>query len=360
MRPFHGTVAVTGLNATDNPGPGVAVIRALRSDPLFQGKIVGLAYDALDPGAYLPGIVDAAFMIPYPSAGRQALFDRLAYIKRTAGLDVLVPTLDSELPALLDQEPTLRAMGIGTFMPTKAQYDQRAKARLDELRTEHGVSVPLSTPLFDANALYSLHLRFPLPWVIKGVFYGAQICHTLEQALAAFHKMAAKWGLPVIGQHYVPGEDLCVAAVGDGQGGLIGAVPMKKLMTTDNGKGWAGVTITDAPLMDMTRQIMAALQWRGPCEVEVLRSHADGSYHLLEINPRFPAWVDLTAGAGNNLPMAAVRLARGEPVAPNHDYTVGAAFVRASVNQLVHIADLAPLSTLGELHPDPKLERQFA
>ena len=43
------TVAVTGLNATDNPGPGVAVIRALRdADPAI--RIIGLAYDALDPG----------------------------------------------------------------------------------------------------------------------------------------------------------------------------------------------------------------------------------------------------------------------------------------------------------------------
>ena len=34
------TVAVTALNATDNPGPGVSVIRALRHDPgpkLFVG-----------------------------------------------------------------------------------------------------------------------------------------------------------------------------------------------------------------------------------------------------------------------------------------------------------------------------------
>ncbi len=296
MRPYTGTVAVTGLNATDNPGPGVAVIRALRADPLFKGRIVGLAYDALDPGVYLPGLVDAAYMIPYPSAGRSAIFDRLAYIKQSVGLDVLIPTLDSELPAYLDQEATLRAMGIGTFLPSRAQYDQRAKARLDELRTEHGVSVPESAPLFEASELYSLRPSIGFPVVIKGVFYGAEICHTLDEAVTAFHQLAAKWGLPIIAQRYIPGEDLCVAAVGDGQGGLIGAVPMKKLMTTDKGKGWAGVTVQDGPLMAITRQVMRALKWRGPCEVEVLRD-ADGGYHLLEVNPRFPAWVDLSAGA---------------------------------------------------------------
>ncbi len=58
--------------------------------------------------------------------------------------------------------------------------------------------------------------------------------------------------------------------------------------------------------------------------------------------------------------MAAVRLSAGEPVAPNLDYVVGAAFVRASVNQLVHISDFAPLSTLGELHPNTQTTRHTA
>ena len=34
------TVAVTGMNATDNPAPGVAVARALRAAPDFAGRIV--------------------------------------------------------------------------------------------------------------------------------------------------------------------------------------------------------------------------------------------------------------------------------------------------------------------------------
>ncbi len=40
------TVAVTGLNATDNPGPGVSVIRSLRHDHDFKGRVVGLYYGA--------------------------------------------------------------------------------------------------------------------------------------------------------------------------------------------------------------------------------------------------------------------------------------------------------------------------
>lgn len=346
MVPFTGTVAVTGLNATDNPGPGLAVVRALRADPRFQGRIIGLAYDAMDPGLYTPNVLDGAMLIPYPSAGREALLARLAWCQQRFGLDVLIPTLDSELPALCDQEPLLESMGIRTFLPTRAQYDMRSKARLDEL-TAHGVPVPKAIPISDPSTLYTIHEELGgFPLVVKGVFYGATIAWNVSEAIAGFHKQAAEWGLPVIVQEHVSGEELNVCVVGDGDGGIVGAVPMKKLMLTKSGKGWAGVTIDDPGLMEMAASTIAALKWRGPCELEVMRDDR-GGFHLMEINPRFPAWCDLSAGAGHNLPMAYVDLAMDRtPHLP--DYRVGTAFVRVSINQIVDVAAFEGLSTVGE------------
>ncbi len=346
MKQFTGTVGVTGLNATDNPGPGLAVVRALRSDPRFAGRIIGLPYDAMDPGLYTPDVLDGAMLIPYPSAGREALFARLAWCQQRFGLDVLIPTLDSELPALCDQEELLERMGIRTFLPTRAQYDMRSKARLDELRA-HGVPVPKAIAVSDASSLYTIHEELGgFPLVVKGVFYGATVAWNVSEAVAGFHKQAAEWGLPVIVQEYVSGEELNVCVIGDGEGGIVGAVPMKKLMLTKSGKGWAGVTINDPGLMAMAEKTIDALKWRGPCELEVMRD-PEGGFHLMEINPRFPAWCDLSAGAGHNLPMAYVDLAMGEQVslAP---YRVGTAFVRASINQIVDVAAFEGLSTVGE------------
>jgi carbamoyl-phosphate synthase large subunit len=348
MRPFTKTVAVTGLNATDNPGPGVAVIRALRQSPNFQGKIVGLAYDALDPGLYLPGLVDAAFLIPYPSAGREALFARLQYICENYGIDVLIPTLDSELPALVGQEEALREMGIETYLPRAQELEKRAKANLYRLNDDYHLPVPKSVTLTSVEPLFSLHERMKFPVVVKSVFYGAETVYSPDEAVAAFHRAAAKWGMPVIVQQHVKGEEYNVAAIGDGEGGLIGAVAMKKILLTDLGKGWAGVTIADNALLDLAAGIVKALSWRGPCEIEVIRDDA-GQFHLLEINPRFPAWIDLTAGAGQNQPLAAVRLAMGEEVEPLLSYTTGMAFVRISIDQILPISEIAAISTIGEV-----------
>ena len=59
-------VGISGINAMDNPGPGVGVARSLKADQELAVKIVGLAYDALEPGNYLDWLFDKVFILPYP------------------------------------------------------------------------------------------------------------------------------------------------------------------------------------------------------------------------------------------------------------------------------------------------------
>ena len=123
-------VAVTGLNAIDSPGPGVAVIRALRDG--FPGKIriIGLSYETLEPGIYLHDIVDKTYQIPYPSAGLDALFNRLMFIHQQENLQVIIPNFDAELYNFIKIGSSLRSEGIETFLPTNEQFDARDKINL--------------------------------------------------------------------------------------------------------------------------------------------------------------------------------------------------------------------------------------
>ena len=136
------TIAVTGLNATDNPGPGVPVLRSLRDGARPGERRVGLTYDALDPGVYARDLADQVFLLPYPSAGAHAFLERLRSIHERAPLDVIIPTLDAELPLFIALEPQLRAMGIALFVPTREQLDLRAKAQLAALGRAAGIDVP--------------------------------------------------------------------------------------------------------------------------------------------------------------------------------------------------------------------------
>jgi carbamoyl-phosphate synthase large subunit len=348
--PIRCTVAVTGMNATDNPAPGVAVARALRHEPAFQGRIIGLGYDALDPGFYMEGLLDGGAVIPYPSTGKDALLARLKSLREAYGIDVLIPTLDSELRAVIGLTEDLRALGIRTFVPTLDSLERSSKPRLPELNESAGVRVPDSEAISTPDSIPRLVRRFGLPVMVKGPLYGGDVAYSESDALHSFHKYVATWGVPVILQKFVAGEEYNVAAIGDGEGGLVGAVAMRKMALTDKGKGWSGVTVDNPSLLDMTRAVVRALQWRGPLEVEVLRESKSGDLYVAEINPRFPAWIYLSAGAGQNLPFACVRLSLGLPVPhPLPAYKVGTLFVRISLDQISDLHTYEQLTARGIL-----------
>ena len=61
--------------------------------------------------------------------------------------------------------------------------------------------------------------------------------------------------------------------------------------------------------------------------------------YLIEINPRFPAWVYLATGVGLNLPSQLLRCSLGLPPAAAADYEAGKLFVRYSYDL---VTDMAP------------------
>ena len=117
-----------------------------------------------------------------------------------------------------------------------------------------------------------MHERITYPFYIKGPYYGATLVRSYHEAVVAYHRAWAQWGGPIIAQEQVHGVELNVAAVGDGKGGMLGAVAMKKLVLTDKGKGWAGVTILDEKLVALAAAFLRTTHWPGACELEIMRS----------------------------------------------------------------------------------------
>ena len=184
--------------------------------------------------------------------------------------------------------------------------------------------------------------------VVKGKFYDAIIAHTLEQAQKAFYKLSAKWGFPIIVQQFITGTEINIAVLGDGKGNTISSIPMRKLYITDKGKAWAGITLEDETLIDLAKKFVAATHWKGGCELEIMRT-VDGTPYIMEINPRFPAWIYLTAAAGQNQPAALARMALGETVTPYTDYEVGKIFIRYAWDHITDVKEFQQISGFGEL-----------
>ncbi len=341
-------IAVTGLNNVDSPGPGVPVIRAIKDSGNFDGEIIGLIYDALEPGAYMKEVSVRNYMIPYPSSGIDNLLERLQFIQEKEKIDVIIPTLDSELYAFTKLAPQLLEIGIKTFLPTIQNLNLRSKDKLFEFCDKNNINVPKNILALSVKDLYKIPADLKYPVAVKGIFYDAYIANNFEEALAAFHKISNKWGLPVIVQEYINGDEYNVCALGDGAGEMIGAVAMKKLYITDKGKAWAGVTIHENKLIELSLKIINILKWRSGTELEFVKDKKSNQYYMIEINPRFPAWVYLSVAAGQNLPYALLQLALGEKVNSMKEYEIGKIFIRYSWDLITDIKDFEQISVKGE------------
>lgn len=341
-------IAVTGLNAIDSPGPGVSVIRAIRECPDFETRIIGLSYESLEPGLYMHDIVDKSYQIPYPSAGTDTLMGRLMYIHQIEHIDLIIPNFDAELFNFIKLKDKLTEEGIRTFLPEMSQFEARDKIKLYEFGKKHGLMMPEDRIIYQVKELTQAAETLGYPLVVKGKFYDAIIANTLEQAQKAFYKIQAKWGLPIIVQEFINGTEINVAALGDGEGNAISIIPMRKLYITDKGKAWAGITLDDNSFIELARKFVRVTKWRGGCELEIMQT-ADGKPYIMEVNPRFPAWIYLTAAAGQNQPATLVKMALGEKVEPFETYEVGKIFIRYAWDLITDIREFQKISGTGEL-----------
>ncbi|RYE21926.1 MAG: ATP-grasp domain-containing protein [Sphingobacteriaceae bacterium] len=340
-------IGITGLNATDNPGPGIPVIRALRDGFGNNIRIIGLCYEPLEPGIYLKNVVDKTYQIPYPAAGANALLERLQHICQQENLQVLIPNFDAELYNFIILERPLKQLNIHTFLPSQQQLAMRDKVNLSVLGEQLQFNVPESYTITKIISLKEAAEKTGFPLVIKGKYYDAQVAETPQQAQEAFHKLSVKWGLPLIVQQFISGTEINVAVLGDGKGKVISQVSMRKMYITEKGKAWAGTTIADQDLADLAQQFTQKTQWKGAFELELIRNN-QGKLYVIEINPRFPAWIYLAAAAGQNQPKTLVQMALGEEVAPFETYQTGKVFIRYAWDLITDIAEFQQIAAFGE------------
>ena len=263
------TVAVSGINAIDNPGPGTGIMKSLKESGL-EVRTIGLAYDALEPGIYMDDTVDKTYIMPYPSGDRASFIRRIEYIHSIEKLDVIISALDAELPIYMDIENELAEMGIKMLIPSKEMFKLRNKADLKKIAEDIGVKIPEYFVCTSYADLISAVNVLGYPCMVKGPFYEAFKATSFSEAEAHFNKIANKWGYPIIVQKFITGEEFDVIACGNGKGDDLGVFAIRKMTTTALGKVWNAVSIHNEGLISATQRLIKHLSWRGGLEFEVL------------------------------------------------------------------------------------------
>jgi carbamoyl-phosphate synthase large subunit len=320
-RPFR--ILVTGVG-----GPAaIAAMKSLRADDTVE--LLAADMDPWAAGLYLvpPG---ARALVPPGSA--PGFTGSLLATCVALGVNIVLPTVDSELEPLAAARDTFALAGIELLLAPAAALG----VILDKLSLARYcasiVHVPRTEPLEAAAA-------DPAAWSYPVIVKprrgsGSRGIMTIESA-AALAALDGRDGLIV--QEFLPGEEYSIDVLADAPGHVIAAVPRVR-ERVDSGVSVAGRTVHDAGLERFGSDVARATGLTYVANVQCRRDRA-GCPALLEVNPRMPGTLGLTIASGVNMPQLALDALLGRPVPARSGFReVGV--VRFLDERFVELADI--------------------
>ena len=289
-------VLVTGAG-----GPsGVSILRAMEGEPV---TMLAADIDPFAAGLYLVA-PDRRAILP---RGDDPLFaDQLLERCRRDGVDVVVPTVDTELLPLAERREDYAAAGVALVLASEetlgACLDKWALAA----RCRGHVRVP-ETLLVDAAFDPA---PIALPVIVKPRSGSGSRGIRLVERRAELEALERDGTLLV--QEHLPGAEYSLDVLARADGHVAGVVPRERLKV-DSGIAVTGRTLHDEGLETFARTVARRIALTTVANVQV-KLDAAGVPALLEVNPRFPGTMPLTVAAGIDMPRLAIGEALGRPI----------------------------------------------
>ena len=287
-------VLVTGAG-----GPaGVAVIRSLSAREDLE------VY-----AADMDGWASALYLVPanrrriVPAGLAPEFVDAIIELCRDDRIDVVVSTVDVELPPLAERREelgaALAAPGLDALRTSLDKW-KLVQACAPHARVPH-------TELLNAAGV-DHDWRFPV--IVKprsgAGSRGVELVATREQLAVAAPDESR------IIQENLPGDEFSVDVIVAPDGHVVAAVPRLRARV-DSGVAVAGRTVHRAELEETAAACARAAGIVGVANVQLRYSDA-GEPALLEINPRFSGAMPLTIASGVDMPSLAVDIALGRDI----------------------------------------------
>jgi len=259
--------------------------------------------DPLAAGLYL---VPEAQRLIIPRGDDPQLVEALHDACAARSIEMLLPTVDAELLPVAVARSRFEAMGIALpISPAECLRLCRDKQLLLD-RVSGEVPVPAYEPLTqEAADRVADFPRFVKPRLGAGSRGVAKIVRREDFA------KQPKDGSALL-QEYLPGEEFSVDVYVRRDGVVVGAVPRER-MKVDSGIAVASRTVNVPEVIQSAIRTAEIIGIRDVANVQFKRA-ADGVFKLLEVNPRFPGTLPLTAAAGIDMPRLMVDEAMGRPL----------------------------------------------
>lgn len=245
-------------------------------------------------------------------------------------IDVLISLNDLELPILADNKYRFESVGVRVIVSDYEVID----ICFDKFKTAKWVeSIGLNTPktyvrLEDAKqALASGEISFPLfmkpRWGSGSI--GLESIVDMEDLDIYYNLLMKKIKKTIlsaasVGDEYIiiqeklTGSEFGLDVMNDLNGKNV-AVSVKQKLAMRAGETDKAVTVDLPEVREMGQKIGEAMGHIGNMDIDIMQ-RADGTYCVLELNPRFGGGFPFSYEAGVNMPKAIIQWIRGEEVNP--------------------------------------------
>jgi len=125
-------------------------------------------------------------------------------------------------------------------------------------------------------------------------------------------------------QEYIPQTDLqyeCSVFVDDDNTVKSAMVFEKnRWFPVHGGASTLNISVKDEAIADSCSKLVRLINWRGCCDIDLIRDPRDGVAKIMEINPRISGSGKIVLLSGVNLALQLLQMARGEEVTAYKDY----------------------------------------
>lgn len=252
--------------------------------------------DPCAPGLYL---VPPAQRFLVPKGDAPEFCDAVLNACAQRNIDLLISTVDSELLPLALRRDEFERSGTRVALPS-IELLRMAKDKALLLEHCQGVIPVPHSQIWNASTA-------ALPLVLPAFSKPRTGCGSRD--LKKINTLADLQDLPQDGtflvQEWLPGEEYSVDTYVSQKGHVLAAVPRIR-MKTDSGIAITARTVHHQDVIDLAIRLAKHLGLRFVANIQFRRA-VDGTPKLLEINPRFPGTLPITAAAGIDIPKLLVQ-----------------------------------------------------
>ena len=239
-----------------------------------------------------------------PKIKNEAYIPTLLEICRSEKIDVLIPTIDTDLPLLAQNKALFEKIGTCVMVNTLDKIEVCRDKRMTAAYF-HSVGLMSPMPCDDVSRYDGGFPAFIKPKDGSSSMYAYKVNHEAE-----LRELSARVPNYII-QPFIDGVEYTVDVFCDFDGSPIYITPRVRLEVR-SGEVLKTEIVQDQKIIDEIQQLLKDYRPCGAITVQLIREKGSGDDYYIEINPRFGGGAPLSMMAGANSAEAMLNLLSGQ------------------------------------------------